>query len=207
MFRHCSFNSGVRVGAAIAIAAIGLSASAQTVAVPPMPSNLQVPAGNTAYLKAYAEGTQNYVCLPSGSGLAWKFQAPQATLFITFRFMNREVRQQIATHFLSPNPVESGTARATWQSSVDTSSAWAVKEEESTDPAYVQPGAIAWLRLRTVGTLLGPTGGSMLAETTFIQRVNTSGGSAPATGCNAAGDLLFVPYTTDYIFYKAAALR
>ncbi len=49
-------------------------------------------------------------------------------------------------------------------------------------------------------------GGSILAQTTFIQRVNTSGGVAPATGCTQAsniGVMVLVPYTTDYYFYRA----
>ena len=44
-----------------------------------------------------------------------------------------------------------------------------------------------------------------LSKTTFIQRVNTEGGIAPATGCEQATDIgkkVFVPYTADYIFYK-----
>jgi hypothetical protein len=39
-------------------------------------------------LKRSAAGTQNYVCLPSATGLPWKFQAPQATLFVSFRWIN-----------------------------------------------------------------------------------------------------------------------
>ncbi|MBM3768961.1 MAG: DUF3455 domain-containing protein [Acidobacteria bacterium] len=45
---------------------------------------------------------------------------------------------------------------------------------------------------------------SLLSKTTFIQRVNTAGGVAPTTACTDAGAIAFVPYTTDYIFYRAA---
>jgi hypothetical protein len=58
-----------------------------------------------------------------------------------------------------------------------------------------------------VGNRAGPTGGDMLTGTTFIQRLSTSGGVAPATGCSSPADIgnkAFVPYTTDYYFYKAA---
>ena len=44
--------------------------------------------------------------------------------------------------------------------------------------------------------------------TTYIHRVNTSGGVAPATGCSKLRDLgkkAFVPYTADYYFYMDAA--
>jgi Protein of unknown function (DUF3455) len=39
----------------------------------------------------------------------------------------------------------------------------------------------------------------------FIQRVNTEGGLAPATGCDSPTDIgnkRFVPYKADYVFYK-----
>ncbi|MBM3767037.1 MAG: DUF3455 domain-containing protein, partial [Acidobacteria bacterium] len=131
----------------------------QTIAIPPMPADLQVPPGNTAYLKAQATGTQNYVCLPSASGLAWKFQGPQATLFVTYKWFGGEIRQQVTTHYLSPNPSEAGNpARATWQSSLDTSAIWAKKVAETVDPAYVAPGAIPWLKLQVVGAENGPSG-------------------------------------------------
>jgi hypothetical protein len=57
------------------------------------------------------------------------------------------------------------------------------------------------------GTQNGPTGGDRLAATSFIQRVNTTGGVTPSTGCAMPADLgkkAFVPYTADYYFYKQA---
>jgi len=41
---------------------------------------------------------------------------------------------------------------------------------------------------------------------TYMQRVHTSGGLEPTTGCAQAADVgqqTLVPYTADYIFYKA----
>ena len=37
---------------------------ATTLVPPDVPSTLQVPPGNVAYLKYHAVGTQNYICLP-----------------------------------------------------------------------------------------------------------------------------------------------
>jgi hypothetical protein len=111
----------------------------------------------------------------------------------------------VMTHYLSPNPQEAGIARATWRHSRDTSAVWAVAVATSVDAAYVAPGAIAWLKLEVRGAQYGPGGGSTLVRTKFIQRVNTAGGVAPATGCAAASDIgkrVFVPYTTDYVFYR-----
>jgi Protein of unknown function (DUF3455) len=114
--------------------------------------------------------------------------------------------RQIITHFLSPNPDESGTARATWQHSRDTSTVWALATASSSDPSVVAPGAIPWLLLQMVGVEPGPTGGRRLTRTTFIQRLKTSGGIAPSNGCTEkteVGERMFVPYTADYIFYNA----
>jgi hypothetical protein len=186
----------------VALAASFIVALPQTAqADNPMPSlvppNIQVHAGNELYLKGHATGTQNYICLPSGAGFAWAFFGPQATLFDV-------QNEQIITHFLSPNPDEGGTGRATWQDSQDTSSVWAVAIESSSDPKFVAPGAIPWLKLEVVGSEAGPTGGDSLVATTYIQRLNTTGGVAPTTGCAVATDLgkkAFVPYTADYVFY------
>src|SRR5262245_11878384 len=72
--------------------------------VPPVPIEIQVPAGNAAFLWGHAIGTQNYICQGSSSGFSWRFLAPQATLF-SVTPGNGNYRQ-IATHFLSPNPIE-----------------------------------------------------------------------------------------------------
>jgi hypothetical protein len=63
-------------------------------------------------------------------------------------------------------------------------------------------GSIQCLLLQSVGNAKGPTGGNLLAKTTFIQRLNTSGGAVPTTAC-AVGQTQLVPYKADYFFYKA----
>jgi hypothetical protein len=166
-------------------------AHAGEAAPPPVPPNIQVPAGNTAFLEGDAIGTQDYICLPSG----WTFFGPQATL-------SNERDKQIITHFLSPNPVENGTPRVTWQDPRDTSKVWGMMIAASSDPAFVKPSALPWLLVKVVGAQEGPTGGDKLSETTFIQRLNTVGGVAPSTGCTV-GAMALVPYTAEYFFYKA----
>jgi Protein of unknown function (DUF3455) len=178
---------------------------------PPVPDNLLVPEGNKGFLQGHAVGTQNYICLPcpnattmavmcpDASGFAWILFGPQATLF-------NDHDRQVITHFLSPNPDEGNMPRATWQHSRDTSAVWAMAIATSSDPAFVAPGAIPWLLLDVVGAQDGPTGGHKLTETAFIQRLNTSAGMAPSTGCALGADVgkrAFVPYTADYFFYKA----
>jgi hypothetical protein len=166
---------------------------------PPVPIAVEVPAGNKPFLEGHAVGTQNYICLPSGSGFAWILFGPQATLF-TAR------GKQLITHFQSPNPDEGNIIRNAWQHSRDTSAVWAIAIASSSDPAFVAPGALPWLLLRVAGAEDGPTGGHKLSETTFIQRLNTTGGTTPATSCALAGDVgkrEFVPYTAGYFFYRA----
>jgi hypothetical protein len=171
--------------------------------VPPVPVAIEAPAGHSAYLKGYAVGTQNYICVVTKAGtLDWTFIGPQATLFLTSH--GRPVRQ-IMTHVLSPNPDEAGTLRASWQDSDDSSAVWALSIRSSQDPAYVDADAIPWLLLEVVGDRRGPAGGRALVRTTFIQRLNTSGGRKPATGCAVTDDIgaaKFVPYTADYYFYR-----
>ncbi len=175
------------------------SGSTDTLRPPSVPSGIMVPAGHQLYLKASATGTQNYICLPSG----WTFLGPQATLFLTFRWLTGEVRQQVATHFLSANPTEDGMPRPTWQSSLDTSAVWGKVLASSSDSAYVAAGAVPWLLLERAGSQTGPTGGSMLSQTTYIQRVHTSQGTVPTTACSV-GNIALVPYAADYYFYQKA---
>jgi hypothetical protein len=182
------------------------AAQAQSVTPPPVPDNIQVPAGNEAFLLGRGVGTQNYACQPADSlgRVAWTLFTPQATLF-------SDQGEQLTTHFSSPNPFEfsptpfaNGLVRVTWQDSRDTSTVWAKAIGVST----VDPAAIPWVLLQKVGVRVGPTGGGTLAVTTFIQRVNTLGGLAPATGCDIptdVGNKAFVPYTADYFFYRATA--
>jgi hypothetical protein len=125
---------------------------------PPVPPDLQVPAGNKAFLEGHAVGTQNYICLPcpnattpaamcpDASGFAFILFTPEATLF-------NDDEKQIITHFFSPNPDENGTIRATWQHSRDTSTVWAMTIASSSDPTFVAPGAIPWLLLEVVGAV------------------------------------------------------
>ena len=170
--------------------------------VPSVPASLEVPDGHVVYMKGSAVGTQNYVCLPTASGPAWVFLGPQATLYQPAG----AVYPQLTTHFLAPNPDEDGTARPSWQHSFDSSQIWGRARAASTDPGFVEPGAIAWLLVEIVGARRGSLGSAALSQTTFIQRVNTSGGVAPSTACQV-GSVALVPYSTDYFFYRARSSR
>ncbi|PYT31986.1 MAG: hypothetical protein DMG58_11105 [Acidobacteria bacterium] len=128
---------------------------------------------------------------------------------------------QIITHFLSPDTNHNDAApkpllfgSATWQSSFESSKVWAQVlngnsiPASASEPSCPNAGSIACLLLQSIGSQQGPTGGKILANTTFVQRLNTKGGSAPddADGCGSAdkvGNQRLVPYTADYYFFRA----
>jgi len=164
-----------------------------------VPADIQVPPGNQAAFVGHAVGTQNYVCLPADDAFKFVLFTPQATLV-------GDDDLQLTTHYFSPNPAEGGTIRATWQDSRDTSAVWGQALHSSSDPDFVATGAIPWVLLQQVGTSDGPRGGDWLTGTTFVQRVNTSGGVAPSNGCSSPADVgrqAFVPYSADYVFFTA----
>jgi hypothetical protein len=201
-------------------------AQAQNIASPTTPSIITPPAGNTAFSVGHAVGTQGYICLPTPANPAvasWtvKGARPEATLFQ--RFFGQDF--QIITHFLSPdtnpndaapNPLPFGNA--TWQSSFDSSKVWAqvplsnltsppspASIPAGSDASCPNAGSIACLLLQSIGSQQGPTGGKVMTKTTFVQRLNTKGGSAPADGCSTAADVgnqTLVPYTADYYFFR-----
>jgi hypothetical protein len=179
---------------------------------PTTPAAITPPAGASAFLVGNASGTQGYVCLPTSTGgTSWTILAarPEATLFTDVFGLSFE----IITHFLSPdaspnqnapNPLPPG-GNATWQSSLDTSEVWAKaigSIDAGSDPeSCPNSGAIPCLLLESIGNQKGPTGGQLLAKTTFVQRLNTNGGAAPTTACTV-GQTQLVPYTADYYFFQ-----
>ncbi len=178
----------LRVGVAIAtVAAIALSLTQAAVAAPSPPSvptGINVPAGNEVFLVGHAVGVQIYKCGATGTGYGWTFVAPRADLY-------SDQGKLIATHFAGP----------TWQAK-DGSSV----KGQVVDRATVDSASIPWLLLSATSTT--GVNGDRLADTTYIQRVATVGGLAPAAAtCNAAtaGMVEEVPYLADYYFWKATS--
>jgi hypothetical protein len=193
-------------------------AAAQKVTLPATPAIITPPAGNSAFLMGHAVGTQGYVCLPTSTGASWTANPsrPEATLFAGAP--GHDV--QIITHFLSPdtNPNEFAPkalpfGNATWQSSLDSSKVWGQTLHmipAGSDASCPNTGAIGCVLLQSIGSEKGPAGGKIMTRTTFIERLNTQGGSAPATGCSVAADVgkqTLVPYTADYYFFSGGRIR
>ena len=162
-----------------ALVLAGLTQRAQAAPAPPpyVPAEIVVPAGHKLFLVAHAVGVQIYTC----NGTTWgPGSTPRADLFDDHGTL-------IGTHFGGPS----------WQAR-DGSTVVA----ERVDGATVDPDAIPWLLLRKVTATAGP-GGDRLAGTTYIQRVATTEGKAPASPCTTPGAKIEVPYTADYYFYKS----
>jgi len=191
-------------------------AVAQRISAPVTPTDITPPGGSTAFLFGHGVGTQGYICLPTSVGAttaAWSANnvRPEATLFVNFS--GQQV--QIITHFLSPDEKPNANAPSplpvgsvTWQSSFDSSKVWAQKVKTlnaGTDASCPNSNSIACLLLQSIGNEEGPTGGKTLAKTTYIQRLNTKGGLAPADGCvdfHDVGKQALVQYSADYYFFR-----
>src|SRR5215470_5148113 len=191
-----SFNLGKQTKKIAAFAlvvimcAIGSATHAAAQVTPPTtPTDIAVPVGNSPYLVGHAFGSQGYTCLPTADGgTAWNPTArPEATLFTDLL----GAQFQIITHFASINEnpkqgiVPPLSGNATWQSSFDSSRVWAATVPGGVVVAGTDPescpngGSIPCLLLQSVGNKKGPSGGRLLANTTFVQRLNTNGGAAP----------------------------
>jgi Protein of unknown function (DUF3455) len=188
----------------------------------PTPAAITPPPDSFAFLTAHAVGTQNYICQsdPGNPGnTVWSFLAPQATLSADSATQHS---RQVSTHFLSTVPgtyhyVSSGCTASsdpnqqycpTWQSSRDSSKIWGSKVGSivaGTDPSCPNAGAIACLLLQAVATTTEQPRRGLFSEVTYVQRLNTAGGSAPTTSCTV-GQLALVPYTADYTFFSQSIL-
>jgi hypothetical protein len=149
---------------------------------PPPPVELAVPASDSALvLRAPARGVQQYRCTAStgGSGYGWTLLGPRAELF-------DDAGRPVARHYAGP----------TWEAADGGKVVGAVvAKTASPDGAGVD-----WLLLKAKASPL--TGA--FAAVSYIRRLQTQGGQAPATGCTAAtaGAAADVPYSAVYEFYR-----
>jgi hypothetical protein len=157
-------------------AAAALAAQAATDnRAPEVPKEITVPACNKVHYHGFGVGFQIY----TWNGTSWGTAVPEATLY-------DEDRNIVAHHFGGP----------TWQSNSGSRVVGALPPVAVT----VDPDAIPWLRLKAL-TKVGP---GVFAETTYIQRVNTTGGKAPSENGTVVGQIARIPYTADYFFYRQA---
>ncbi len=158
---------------AASYAAVSFSADAQQV-----PPQLQPPAGEQLLLQVRAKGDQVYTCKGDAAQFTWTLKAPDARLF-------DKDGKAFGTHFAGPSWEAKDGSRVTGK---------AVANAPSPDA-----DSIPWLLVNIVAH----EGSGVLSRATTIQRLNTKGGKAPASGCDAAhtGQEVRIPYSADYLFY------
>ena len=173
----------VAILAALAVSLAGVAQAGP--AEPAVPTAIAVPDGHKLFLVGHAVGVQTYECSASGSSYSWRFTGPRADLY-------GDNGKLLTTHFGGPS----------WQAR-DGSKVMATLDGNGT--ITVDPTAIPWLRLRVTSRTVGADGDRLFA-TTYIQRLQTTGGLAPSPQtCNAGtvGQVAEVPYTAVYAFWKA----
>jgi len=143
-----------------------------------VPEQIQPPAGEQLLLQVHAKGDQVYICQEGVTQFAWALKAPDAQLF-------DKDGKPFGKHFAGPSWEANDGSRVTGK---------AVANVSSPDA-----DSIPWLLVNIVGH----EGSGVLSRATSIQRINTKGGKAPASGCDAAhvGQELRVAYSADYVFY------
>jgi len=161
-------------------------AESETLVIPDaieLPDNL--PNGNSRVATFYADGVQKYQAqeVPNSNPVAfqWVFVAPQADLYDAGN-------GKVGTHSAGP----------TWQLSVADSMFGQAFTPPRSAPA-TDPNGIDWLLLMPK-TGKPPTG--FFADVSFVQRIVTSGGKAPATAPTNATQTAEVHYTAIYRFSK-----
>jgi hypothetical protein len=143
-----------------------------------VPAQIQAPANEQLLLQVHAKGDQVYTCKEGVTQFAWTLKAPDAQLF-------DKDGKPFGKHFAGPSWEASDGSRVTGK---------AVANAPSPDA-----DSIPWLLVNIVGH----DGSGVLSRATTIQRINTKGGKAPASGCDSAhaGQEVRVPYSADYLFY------
>ncbi len=149
-----------------------------SVAAQQVPKQIQPPANEQLLFQVHAKGDQVYTCKSDAAQFTWTLKAPDAQLF-------DKDGKPFGKHFAGPSWEASDGSRVTGK---------AVANAPSPDA-----DSIPWLLVNIVSH----DGSGVLSSATTIQRLNTKGGKAPASGCDAAhvGQEVRVPYSADYLFY------
>jgi hypothetical protein len=143
-----------------------------------LPDELQVTGPVLMHVKA--KGVQIYTCVKSTTGdLKWVMKEPKADFVADDGTKGK--------HFKGPSWQIDGGAKVIGQK---------LREHPSTDPT-----AVPWLLLKVVSH----EGDGAFATAVYVQRLNTTGGKAPAITDQKPGDEVQVPYTAEYVFYGPGA--
>jgi len=153
-----------------------------------IPDSLKVPDGTNLISHVYAKGVQQYLCTRDSldtTHYSWVFLAPKADLY-----------SDIVDHKLVGKHYLNAEKKPTWKlKDGSTISGLKLKSVKASDSL-----SIPWLLLKAIT----PQGTGQAADITYIQRINTRGGNSPVINGTPPhnGQLLEVPYTAEYLFYK-----
>lgn len=155
--------------------------AAAQIAPPQVPENLKVPATEVVLLKALGKGKQIYACSakPGDEGqFVWVLDRPQAELI-------DENGAVVGKHYKGP----------VWEAA-DGSKVGGQAQQRANAP---HANAVPWLLLKAASH----DGAGTFARVTYIQRVDTEGGMAPAAGCDKSnlGVEASADYQATYFFY------
>ena len=130
-------------------------------------------------LTATGRGEQVYRCAAAapGSGYGWTLIGPKATLSDAHGVV-------VGRHYAGP----------TWEAADGSKVVGQVLAKQAS-----LTGGIDWLLLKAASA----SGPGRFATVTYIRRLNTVGGEAPASGCSpdTQGRTAAVPYSATYEFY------
>ena len=170
------------IGAVAVVSACSMGSSMTIVDNATLPEPVRVPAGQKMKMAATGVGELTYECREKANAAGayeWVFVGPVATLY-------GGDRKTVGKYYAGP----------TWESS-DVS-------KITGKQVAVAPAGAGSIPLQLVKTDPAMGAGAM-SGVTYIQRVNTKGGVAPSTTCDAAakGSRQQVNYQADYVFYGA----
>jgi len=160
------------------------SSAAAQVRSQKIPDVLSVPDAGVLVLKARGEGVQIYQCKAASDAAGafqWVFQAPEADLL-------NDTGQKMGKHYGGP----------TWEANDGSKVIGQLQQHVDAS------AAIPWLLLKAKSN----QGPGILKDVSYIQRLDTEGGKAPASGCDRqkAGAEVRVHYVAKYYFYRSSTL-
>jgi hypothetical protein len=160
----------------------GLANLLSAVAAPEVPKDIAVPPGHQLLFRLEAKGVQIYKAVEGNSGqLEWALEAPLADL-------QDAQGKKAGIHYEGP----------AWESADGSKVVRDKAEEVKSAPAPRPKEDIPWLLLK-VKAAEGKEGS--FSPVLYIQRLQTTGGKAPADPPKRAGTKIGVAYKAVYYFY------
>lgn len=167
--------------AAICVALLSACATSAPTTAPVAPAALKASDTERVAFVWQAVGSQIYECRNDAGKIAWAFVAPEAEL-------TNSKGDKVGTHGAGPS----------WTALDGSKTVGSVKARAN----GAQPADIPLLLLSAKPAAKAPVG--KMTTVTSVQRLNTEGGNAQATGCSTAQDVgkrSKEGYTSDYVFF------